>query len=207
MKRLIQTAIVSLLLTATYAQADAILSNLPGVGSGTGTNLGLGTDAADRTKGVGLTMGGDSLDFTSMVALISNTTPDSTLSGGIYADSGGNPGGLLAAFTPVPIPSNMGATEVSITTAAPFTLSAATTYWFVLDGPTTTNSLLWQSLNPNTAPVGASGVSFVGYRFSSNGGSTWGASGIFNGVTINAIPEPASFALLGLGALALLRRR
>lgn len=174
----------SLLLAAT-GQAQ-ILSNLPGTGSGTGTNLGLGTDGSDRTKGVGLTVGPTAFDFVDMVALISNTTPASELSGGIYSDSGGNPGALLAAFTPVPIAAGQAVTEISITTGAPFQLAANTTYWFVLDGPTTTNSLLWQSLSPNTAPVAGAGVTFVGYRFSSNGGASWGSSSIYNGMTINA---------------------
>jgi hypothetical protein len=181
--------LVAGLLVGSSGQAQ-ILSNLPGTGSGSGSNLGLGTDGADRTKGVGVTIGGTAFDFVDMVALISNTTPASELSGGIYSDSGGNPGTLLAAFTPVPIPENQPATEISITTAAPYQLAANTTYWFVLDGPTYTNSLLWQNLTPNTAPTAGAGVTYVGYRFSSNGGSSWGSSGIYNGVTVNATLVP-----------------
>jgi hypothetical protein len=206
LRRIIAFLGCGLLLAAT-AQADVLLSNLPGTGSGTGTNLGLGTDGADRTKGVGLTMGGDTLQFVDMVALISNTTPSSTLSGGIYSSVGGNPGALLAAFTSVPIPASMPATEISITTAAPFNLMAGTSYWFVLDGPASTNSLLWQSLTPNTAPTPAAGITYDGYRFSSNGGGSWGSSGIFNGVTINAVPEPATLCLLGVVGLFVARRR
>lgn len=186
---------------------QTILSNLPGVGSGTGTNLGLGNDAADRTKGVGLTMGSQSLDFYCMTALISNTTPDTMLSGGIYSDLSGNPGSLLAAFTPVAVGANAAAAEVDIFTASTFTLQANTSYWFLLDGPTTTNSLLWETLNPNAAPVGAVGITFDGYRFSSNGGSTWSSSSLFNGVSIKVVPTPASAALLGLGGLVAVRRR
>lgn len=205
--RVAAAAMAACLLLATSVQAQVLLSNLPGTGSGTGTNLGLGTDGADRTKGVGLTMGAQSLDFHSMVALISNTSPASTLSGGIYSDAAGNPGVLLAAFDPVPIPANMPVGEVTITTAAAFTLQANTSYWFVLDGPTFTNSLLWQSLTPNTAPTPGPGITFLGYRFSSNGGGTWGNSTIFNGMTINAVPEPATMTMLALAGLLVLRRR
>jgi hypothetical protein len=182
--------VASILLLAGGSAQAQLLSNLPGTGSGTGTNLGLGTDAADRTKAVGMTIGADAVDFTSVVALISNSTPASTLSGGIYTDSGGNPGTLVEAFTPVAIPENQPATEITITTANPVQLAASTTYWFVLDGPTTTNSLLWQTLSPNVAPTAGTGVSFAGYRFSSNGGSTWGSSSLYNGVTVNGDVVP-----------------
>lgn len=208
--RIVTTFVVSCLLIVGSASADAILSNLPGTGSGTGTNLGLASDLGDRTKGVGLTMGATAMDFQSMVALISNSAalaPASTLSGGIYADSASNPGALLAAFAPVPVAAGATVAQVSITTAAPFTLQPSTSYWFILDGPSTTNSLLWESLSPNTVPT-ASGVSLIGYRFSSNGGTTWGSSSIYNGMTINAVvPEPMSLGMLALvGALALRRR-
>lgn len=200
---------LGLFLAAGVASADPILGNLPGSSSGTGTNLGLGTDLADRTKGVGLTMGAQSMDFVSMVALISNPgNAAATLSGGIYASSGGNPGALLAAFTGVNVGAGSLAGEISMETVSTFTLQANTSYWFVLDGPTVSNSLLWNSLSPNVAPTAAAGITYDGYRFSSNGGTTWGSSGIFNGVTINAVvPAPGAMALLGLGGLAAARRR
>ncbi len=193
----------------TTAGAQTILGNLPGTPSGTGSNLGLGIDGADRTKAVGLTVGGDDWNFISMVALISNTDPGSTLSGGIYSDVGGNPGALLAAFTPVAVAPSFGPTEITLTTAAAFTLQSGTSYWFALDGPNSTNSLLWETLNPNAAPTAVAGITYDGYRFSSNGGTTWGASGLFNGVAINAtvVPAPATAALLGLGGIAAVRRR
>ena len=187
--RVILVLIVGLIVAASNGQAQ-LISNLPGTGSGTGTNLGVGTDGTDRTKGVGLTVGADAADFVSMVAMISNSSPASTLSGGIYSDVGGNPGTLLAAFTPVPIADGQAVGEVTITTAAPYQLAANTTYWFVLDGPATTNSLLWQTLSPNVAPTAGPGATYVGYRFSSNGGSTWGSSSLFNGVEINANVVP-----------------
>jgi hypothetical protein len=107
-----------LLLTATAGAQFPILSNLPATPSGTGTNMGLGIDAVHRTKAVGLTMGSQSLEFVSVVALMSNTTPGSTLMGGIFSDVGGNPGVQLAAFDPVPVPTNTPASNFTLTTAA-----------------------------------------------------------------------------------------
>jgi hypothetical protein len=187
---------------------NPILSNLPATPTTTGTNLGLGTDLANRAKAVGLTMGSSAMEFDSMVALISNGTPASTLSGGIFSNVGGNPGLLLAAFTDVPVAASAAVSQVAVTTAAPFTLQANTSYWFVLDGPNTTNSLLWNSITPNTAPTAVVGVTFLGYRFSSNNNVTWANSTTFNGVTINAIvPEPGTITVLAGSILLVLRRR
>ncbi|MCP5128095.1 MAG: PEP-CTERM sorting domain-containing protein [Pseudomonadales bacterium] len=203
----IKLLLVALLICTPVASvnAGAILSNLPGISGGTSvsTNLGLGPDLFDRSKAVGLTMDAVAMTFVSLEALISNETPDSILSGGIYTDVGGNPGALVAAFTPVNVASNFGPSIVTLTTAASSVLAANTSYWFLLDGPGTENLLLWDSLAPNTAPT-ATGVAYDGYRFSSDGGTSWAVSGIFNGVRINAtaaaaVPAPATLALLGLG--------
>ncbi|MEO5733661.1 MAG: choice-of-anchor R domain-containing protein [Rubrivivax sp.] len=199
-----------LCVAAASAQAVPVLSNLPGVDSGAGTNLGLGVDGADRTKGVGMTMGASSLTFQSMSALIANITNASTLSGGIFSSVGGNPGVQLAAFTPQAIAATFPASVVTLTTASSFVLQANTAYWFVLDGPTTENSLSWNSLAPNVAPSASGGVTYNGYRFSSDGGTTWGVSGVSNGVTISVVPETSTVLMLalGLGVIGLqLRRR
>ena len=45
--RVVLMVAVGCLLVASSGQAQ-IISNLPGTGSGTGTNLGIGTDSADR---------------------------------------------------------------------------------------------------------------------------------------------------------------
>ncbi len=196
-------------LCAGSVMAQPLLGNLPGTSTGAGTNLGLGTDLADRTKAVGLTMGGMDMFFTSMNALVSNPGANAALSGGIYSSVGGNPGALLAAFGPVNVASGTSAQVVSVTTAGAFQLDAGASYWFVLDGPAVSNSLIWNSLTSNAAPTG-NGASFDGYRFSSNGGGAWGSSGIFNGFTIDARPIPApgaAFAVVGAGLFAARRRR
>jgi hypothetical protein len=206
--RLLAAAAVGSLMLAGPAAAQVILSNLPGTGSGTGTNLGTGTDGADRTKAVGLTMGAESLDFDFLTAQMNNPDPtDNLLSGGIYSNVGGAPGALLAAFDPVAVPAGTVSGLIDITTAAPFTLDAGMDYWFVLDGPTVANSLLWESLSPNAAPTGFEGVTWLGYSFSADGGASWGSSGIYNGVTITAIPAPGTLALLAVAGLARRRQR
>lgn len=207
-------AIVTMALCST-AHAAVLLSNLPGSSSGTGTNLGLGI-ALDRAKAVGLTTTAAQFSFDFIEVMLSN--PDSfsnDVSGGIFSNVGGNPGTQLVAFTPVTIlPGTTGAIT-TLTATTPFVLSSNTTYWFVLDGPNTTNSLQWDSLTPNAGPTGMVGIINNGYRFSSDGGASWGASSTFNGVRINAspavVPESGTLALafpaLSLLALGILNRK
>jgi hypothetical protein len=193
-------------LHATSVNAQTLLSNIPGTGAYTAaSNLGLGTDAADRVKGVGLTMGATNLFFNFMQAIVSN--PDALarmLSGGIYSNVGGNPGVLLAAFNPVSVASGTVHSAVNLTTTTQFTLMANTSYFFLLDGPDVANSLSWSADTGNTQPL-ANGVTLLGYRFSSNGGGTWATSAIPNQMSINAspIPEPSTWAMVGLGAAML----
>ncbi|MBX3726584.1 MAG: hypothetical protein KF823_11795 [Xanthomonadales bacterium] len=178
--------VLALLATAAQAQTLIILNNLPGTPSGGGTNLGLGTDAVNRQKGVGFTTGSEPLRLLSATALLSNPTPSSVLSASLHVDAGGNPGAVLFEFDDTPVPENLTPTEVAVTpVSGAAVLDPDTRYWLVFKGPATTQSLLWQSLSPNAPPV-ADGVAFEGYRFSADGGGSWGNSTVFNGVTVRA---------------------
>ncbi|MBU1055835.1 MAG: hypothetical protein KKC46_18710 [Proteobacteria bacterium] len=195
------TGMVLLLLFAAQSQAGTILSNFPGNPS-YDQLTGLGTNAlGDNTKGVGLIMGANSMNFVSMTTLISNSESPSVLSGGIYSDSLGNPGALLKDFTPINVPESPSVYfyDYTLTIAGSFTLAANTSYWFVLDGPTYTNHLSWHALNPNVAPTASGDISYTGYRYSSNGGTSWGSSSFYNGVAIDASPVPLPGAVWLLG--------
>jgi hypothetical protein len=205
-KLLLVAGLAAGLCTAS-ANAQSVLSNLTGTYSTTGTNLGIGTDGADRTKAVGVTIGGSvNLIFQSMQAIISNPDPvGRPLTGGIFSDSGGNPGTLLAAFNSILTAPGSSMSNLSLTTSSPFTLVVGVTYWFVLDGPDSTNGLLWNGTSPNTSPTASGGVTFAGYRFSSTGGATWANSTTFNAMQINAapVPEPSTWAMIAAGAVTL----
>ena len=202
-------SIAAVLAAAGVVRADVILTNLPGTPSVTGTNLGLGSDNAHRKKAVGLRTADQPLAFESMLVWMDNSDPVTrTLIGGIYSDIGDRPGLEVASFTPADVPAGSDNLPVTLTAAGDFILAPDTTYWFLLDGPSVTNTLLWAMLTPDTAPTG-SGVTWEGYRFSSNGGSTWVSSQSFNTIEIraSAIPEPGALFLLLPAAGVLLRRR
>lgn len=180
------------LLIANQTQASLILSNLPGEPAvNPSTNLGLSA-LGDLTKGVGLTMGTDSMYFVSMSVLISNSESPSILSGGIFSDIAGNPDVPLVAFTPLNVTesSSVSFYEYTLTIPDSLILAANTSYWFVLDGPTTENNLAWHPVSSGAAPIALGDITFTGYRYSLNGGTNWNPSSVFNSVAINASPVP-----------------
>ena len=193
---------------AQPAQAIVILSNLPATGSNTGTALGLDINGNVRIKAVGLTVGANDLSFTSMSGLFSNRdNVVRSVTGGIFSDLGGDPGGQLVAFNPASVAAGAVAVQETLTAASAFTLMAGTSYWFVLEGPAVANGLIWSTLAANLPPTPSAEVSYDGYRYSINGGA-WSVSGLYNGVQIEAsriavLPEPGTLALFGLGLLGL----
>lgn len=180
--------VLALLATAARAQTLIILNNLPGTPADpvSSTNLGLGIDAVNRQKGLGFTTGAEPLRLLSATVLLSNTTPASVLSASLHVDAAGNPGAVLYDFEDAPIADNLGPTEVTVApVSGGVVLDPGTRYWVVFKGPSTTQSLVWRALIPNTPPT-ADGVSFEGYRFSADGGGSWNNSTVFNGVTVRA---------------------
>lgn len=197
---------------AQPAQAIVILSNLPAAGSNTGTALGLDINGNVRIKAVGLTVGANDLSFTSMSGLFSNRdNVVRSVTGGIFSDVGGDPGGQLVAFNPASVAAGAVAVQETLTAVSAFTLMAGTSYWFVLKGPAVVNGLIWSSrssLGANLPPTPSAEVSYDGYRSSIDGGANWSVSGLYNNVEIEAsrivdLPEPGTLALFGLGLLGL----
>lgn len=129
----------------------------------------------------------------------------------IRNDVGGlNPGGtILANLT---VPTGLGAAITNNYTATPstptsLTLVQNTKYW--LYATISSGSLTWLAPSPNVNPTGI--ATFGAYRFSSNGGTTFGASNITNSFEINAtavpfetdaLPVIGSTVLFGLGLWA-----
>jgi hypothetical protein len=225
---------LAILSAAQGLRAEVILkSRDPYVGTPVGVAMTIGgsTDSNHQQIAIGLTMGSISMTFESMTAWINNETAESiSLIGGIYTDLGGNPGTLLASFVPITPPTVTNVFGASLVTSVPVTLTANTTYWFLLDGATSSpnHTLGWllpkdpdDPLAPSDdyEPVATPPVTFVSERTSQDSGATWRHLALAHvAFSIDAtldtstppVPEPSTWALCSVALVICaigLRRR
>jgi hypothetical protein len=193
-------------LLALPASSVTIISSYPTTTDGS-RNLGFVDNLA-----VGFTMGSTAQNLGSATIRLSKigifSFPTSVIQASLYGNAGANPvNPVLVTFTPAagqiieapPL-------DVVLTPTSPFTLEASTTYWLVVEAPSVTKDLVWNTaLSPATGTL----ASYVGSR----SGSTVPPTDVFSenfifAIDTTVVPEPGtlSLAALGLGGLSLLRR-
>jgi hypothetical protein len=201
MRKLVSgTIVLALMIAAGQASADIIISNLPGNDATQTAGINSGT----RTKGMGFTMGAGDYYLTDVTMRLDITFVDTVPVVEIFTDAGGVPGTSLTTLLN-PTIDTLGIANYSFTPSSLFTLSGGTSYWVVASAADDINTYSWKASSPAQNPTGIAthiGATFGAYPPSNS-------SSIIVSYEINgrAVPVPSSLALLGLGGLALRRRR
>ena len=228
-RRLPSLAGVICFLILAPVHASTIIGNLPAANDSSSTQIGynsVGTITATSVKALAFTMGTNNFNLTSAVLRLEcGTVPNAncsdlqSISLGIYSNGASQPGSLLGSFTyAFSLPLTTSWASYTFTPATALTLTQGGTYWLVLNdviNPQETNDALsWSGASPNVTPTG-SGATYAGVRISSDNGATWGSASVINNFELDGTnlggsltPEPATFALIGLGmaGIGVLRR-
>lgn len=198
------------------SSAAVIFSTYNGNVSGTASGL----DGAG--KAVGFTMGSESYTLSSVSIWLTSSSTVTLTSTNIavefYTNDGGNtPGTFIAGFASTP-GTQVGttATEVTFAPSTTLTLSAGTSYWVTVKAINTAH-IGWASSSPQPSSYSSAGVQLItpsifgsgaGGGLSGSNPSNWAtASGTYNTLTLNAVPEPGTAGLLVAGSLLLAVRR
>ncbi|MBS1703485.1 MAG: PEP-CTERM sorting domain-containing protein [Armatimonadetes bacterium] len=176
------------------AQADVILDTFGSTGGGFDQALSYTintNDVVDRPFSVNGTYSLDSID----VALIGFGSDLVQLD--LCSDDAGNPGSIIESFS---ILTNPGTTMIYSVTSVLQPVLSTGNYHLKMSMDSDSAGWCWTT-NPGVKPI----------DFSFDQGATWHLQNtvdITTRITATAVvPEPASFAVLGLGAFALIRRR
>ena len=182
---------------ASVATADVIISNHPG----NDLSQSAGINGDTRTKGMGFEMPGLAYFLDDVVLRLNITDTAVVPVIEIFSDAGGPGASLITLNNPGSFTPGIG--DYTFTPAGSFTLQASTVYWIVASSANSVYDM--KASSPSQTPTGVA----------THVGATWGtyppqsSSGILVTYFIDAtpVPAPSSLALLGLGGLALRRRR
>jgi hypothetical protein len=205
-KHLSCLALLFVLLLPAASEGAVIVSN----------SAGTGDVGAYGLKFMSQTFTTDSQDWSNLnitLALANyNATGSGSFSLGIYADSAGSIGNFIGGFTS--LNSAFFTTPTGKRGDSPtdfqnilfennaITLSANTTYWVALNNDTRQNFSWAVYDGSSTSGSGSYGMAWLGNSSAAVfdlGGNLFAMS-----VTGTAVPEPSTYALFGLGALALI---
>ena len=218
MKQLRSLAILFIFAAAPFVgRAQSIISSsyngtTPGVLFADAARAGIPSAYTGLSLAQSFSTGAQSYTFTSAIANMTLAVGSSSdLVAGIYANSSGAPGTLLASLI-VPSMTPLAQSNYTFTFGSTLTFNANTTYWFVV-GPATSNTNLVDA----TWYRGTSGTGLATAALNAAGTSlgSWvpdlGSASLSYQVMGTAVPEPSTYAamagVLTLGFAVWHRRR
>lgn len=195
---------VSILGIAVAANADVLLNTFGTVTSpGFDVNGSYAVYYAQSVARPFVTSFG-SYNLTEIDIALAFFTTDSVLNVNLCADNAGVPGSILETFGVINVGGDLSSgSEYVLNSVTHPLLTMGGTYYVTITPGTPGSSGGWNFTNDgHTGPN----------QWSSNGGITWNSVTELDGAVtvqgaLTSVPEPTSLAVLGLGAVALIRRR
>jgi len=198
--------------SARVATAEVVFGNLGPTASGplaaTSTDILVSATAAGQVSAIaqGFTTGNDSAFLTLQSVILglfaSGGDPNRTVS--LYSNNAGEPGAELAVSSSVAV----GAQDKYTFGFSNVPLLANTSYWIV---PQSDVSWYVNAGFTNPAVQNGSGYSYLGTASQTfDSGGVWASSGLTSySVSVQAVPEPSTYALaaLGFGVAGIVRAR
>ncbi len=168
------TALFFVLISAAFAMI--VVSPVKAVDVFSNTSAPDGTPStvnATVIRSVGFTVpGGNDYTLNSLTLQLANPGASArSVTPALYDDSSGHPGTLIQTFDAMNLAGSAASASYTSAPSAAVTLTNGTTYWIVVSA---SNNSSWEGTNPLQAPSGT--FTFVGYRTSSNAGSTWAST-------------------------------
>jgi len=185
-----------------------LMGNLP---SNDGSGNPLSSSSGTNVKAVSFTLPtGTDYILNNVVLRLASYEATDVFKVQIRNDTGGlNPGSTALANFTLPGSQGSGNFNYAFNPETAFTFQQGTKYWLHVDissGSGGSGDINWRASSPSVAPVGV--ASFGAYRFSNNGGTSFGNSSTLNSFQVNAtavpwetdaLPVIGSTILFGLG--------
>ena len=181
--------------SAVAAQADVIFNSF---GTTTEFDAGSGwTVNSSQSMGLQFSVSFGTYTLSEIDVALFSIANDGTTKVNLCADNAGSPGTVLETLNVVADPTG---TKYFLNSVLHPTLTIGTYFLTLTPGSASAGSAWCQNGDGVQGPM----------IFSTNSGTTWnGFTNTYGAATVQGtlVPEPATFAVLGLGVLALVRRR